>query len=59
MSRRSTIELFGGRMVRIPAWSHEKVLAADPLSPKLARDFVRMHLHATTYTIWRRTSASW
>ena len=33
-------------MVPIAAWSHEVVLAAQPISVGLAREFVRMHLDA-------------
>jgi anti-sigma regulatory factor (Ser/Thr protein kinase) len=31
-------------MVPIPEWSHETVLAADPTSAGMARDFVCLHL---------------
>lgn len=33
-------------MVPIPNWSHETVLAAEPTSAALARDFVLLHLVA-------------
>lgn len=33
-------------MVPSPDWSHETVLAAEPMSASLARDFVRLHLVA-------------
>lgn len=33
-------------MNRIPGWSHEIVLAAEPVSASKARDFIRQHLVA-------------
>jgi anti-sigma regulatory factor (Ser/Thr protein kinase) len=33
-------------MIRIPDWSHETLLAAEPISASRARDFVCMHLAA-------------
>lgn len=33
-------------MARTPDWSHEIVLAADPVSPSMAREFVSEHLAA-------------
>jgi anti-sigma regulatory factor (Ser/Thr protein kinase) len=39
-------------MVTIPDWSHETILAADPKSAALARDFVSGHLVAHHLSQW-------
>lgn len=39
-------------MVSTPDWSHQTVLAADPRSAALARDFVSQHLEAHYLSQW-------